>query len=214
MPSRPQQPIRLYRHALSGHCHRVELLLELLHLPYELVDINLQQGEHKTPAFLQLNPFGLLPVIDDNGTIVADSAAIMVYLARQYGGQHYFPDSPQATAAVQRWLAVAAGPLASGPAAARIAVLFNKPVDTARVQQTAHDLLQVLEHWLSTRAFLAAEHETLADLAFYAYIAHAPEGNVSLVAYPHVRQWLARIEQLPDFVPMQRSAVGLAAAEA
>ncbi len=213
MPSRPQQPIRLYRHALSGHCHRVELLLALLHLPYELVDINLQQGEHKTPAFLQLNPFGLLPVIDDNGTVVADSAAIMVYLARQYGGEHYLPESPQATAAVQRWLAVAAGPLASGPAAARLATLFNKPVEIQQVLQTAHDLLQVMEHWLSTHTFLAAEHETLADLAFYAYIAHAPEGNVSLAAYPHVQQWLDRIEQLPDFIPMQRSAVGLATVE-
>ncbi|GGP20153.1 glutathione S-transferase family protein [Silvimonas iriomotensis] len=213
MSAHPQEPIRLYRHALSGHCHRVELLLELMHLPYQRVEINLQQGEHKTPAFLQLNPFGLLPVIDDNGTVVADSAAILVYLARKYGGQRYLPEPPEATAAVQRWLAVAAGPLASGPAAARVATLFNKPIDTGRVQQIAHDLLQVMEDWLSTHAFLAAEHETLADLAFYAYIAHAPEGNVSLAAYPHVRQWLSRIEQLPDFVPMQRSAVGLAAVE-
>lgn len=211
MPSRPQQPIRLYRHALSGHCHRVELLLELLHLPYELVDINLQKGEHKTLEFLKLNPFGLLPVIDDNGTVVADSAAILIYLARKYGGQHYLPETPEAAAAVQRWLAVAAGPLASGPAAARVAMLFNKPIDTERVQQIAHDLLQVMEQWLTTHAFLAAEHETLADLAFYAYVAHAPEGNVSLAAYPHVRQWLSRIEELPDFVPMQRSAIGLAA---
>ncbi|GGP26506.1 glutathione S-transferase family protein [Silvimonas amylolytica] len=213
MSARPQEPIRLYRHALSGHCHRVQLLLELMHLPYQLIEINLQQGEHKTPAFLQLNPFGLLPVIEDNGTVVADSGAILVYLARKYGGQRYLPEAPEALAAVQRWLAVAAGPLASGPAAARIAVLFGKPVDTERVNRIAYDLLDVMEGWLSTHRFLAADHETLADLAFYAYIAHAPEGNVALDAYPQVRAWLTRIEQLPDFVPMQRSAAGLVVAE-
>ena len=55
------------------------------------------------------------------------------------------------------------------------------------------------------------EHATIADIANYAYLAHAPEGNVSLDDYPNVRAWLARIEQLPGFVPMQATPVGLAA---
>ena len=71
-------PIKLYRHPLSGHCHRVELFLSLLELPYELVDVDLVNGEHKQPEFLGKNIFGQVPVIDDDGTLLSDSAAILV----------------------------------------------------------------------------------------------------------------------------------------
>ena len=52
---------------------------------------------------------------------------------------------------------------------------------------------------------------TIADVSNYSYIAHAPEGDVSLDDYPFIRAWLARIENLPGFVPMQSTAIGLAA---
>jgi glutathione S-transferase len=58
----PQRPIRLHRFALSGHCHRVELLLSLLELPYESIDVDLRAGEQRRPEFLALNPFGQVPV--------------------------------------------------------------------------------------------------------------------------------------------------------
>ena len=64
---------------------------------------------------------------------------------------------------------------------------------------------------MQQQPFLAAAQPTLADVANYTYVAHAPEGGVSLQPYPAVRAWLARIESLPGFVPMQRSAIGLAA---
>ncbi|WP_188588616.1 glutathione binding-like protein, partial [Achromobacter denitrificans] len=65
---------------------------------------------------------------------------------------------------------------------------------------------------LAGRDFLAGAAPTIADVACYAYVAHAPEGNVSLDGYPAVRAWLARIESLPRFVPMAASSVGLRAA--
>ena len=65
-------PIRLYRSKLSGHAHRVELLLSLLALPVELVDVDLRAGAHKTPAFLAKNPFGQVPVIEDGDVTVCD----------------------------------------------------------------------------------------------------------------------------------------------
>jgi len=70
----------------------------------------------------------------------------------------------------------------------------------------------VVEKELTNSPFLAGSTATLADVAGYTYIAHAPEGNVSLADYPQVRAWLARIEALPGFVPMQRTAVGLQSA--
>lgn len=60
----PTRPIRLHRMALSGHCHRVELFLSLLGLPCERVDVDLAAGQHKQPAFLALNRFGQVPVIN------------------------------------------------------------------------------------------------------------------------------------------------------
>jgi glutathione S-transferase len=75
----------------------------------------------------------------------------------------------------------------------------------------AHALLKVIEAELSGRQYLVGEQPSIADVASYSYIAHAPEGNVSLADYPNLRAWLARIEALPHFVAMPRTAAGLQA---
>lgn len=204
-----QTAIKLFRHPLSGHAHRVELLLSLLGLPTELVFVDLAQGAHKQAQFLALNPFGQVPVIDDNGTVLSDSNAILVYLAQQYGEGRWLPSEPLAAAKVQRWLSVAAGQLAAGPATARLITVFGAPHNAAEVIARSHALLRLVEQELTSSQFLAGDEPSIADVAGYTYIAHAPEGNVSLADYPQVRAWLSRIEALPGFVPMQRTAVGL-----
>ncbi|MBB2497055.1 glutathione S-transferase family protein [Aquipseudomonas ullengensis] len=204
------QAIKLYRHPLSGHAHRVELLLSLLQLPTELVFVDLAKGAHKQAEFLALNPFGQVPVIDDNGTVVIDSNAILVYLAKKYGDGRWLSDEPLAAARVQRWLSVAAGQVAFGPAAARLITVFGAAFNAEEVINRAHALFKVMETELASSPYLAGPAPTIADVANYTYIAHAPEGNVSLEAYPNVRAWLQRIEALPGFVPMQRTAIGLA----
>ena len=205
-------PLIFYSFPLSGHAHRVALMLSLLNVPHQRVDVDLRGGEHKRPDFLALNAFGQVPVIDDNGTVVADSNAILVYLATRYGGQAWLPTDPAGAAAVQRWLSVAAGPLANGPATARLITVFGATHDADTTMARAHALLKVMDGELSRRDFLAGSTPTIADVACYAYVSHAPEGNVSLVDYPHVRAWLDRIENLPGFVPMARTVAGLQAA--
>lgn len=205
--------IKLFRHPLSGHAHRVELLLSLLNVPTELVFVDLAKGAHKQAEFLAINPFGQVPAIDDNGTVLSDSNAILVYLAKKYDTSgRWLPAEPVAAAKVQRWLSVAAGQIASGPATARLVTVFGAPYDAESTIARSHALLQVVEKELTNSPFLAGNTATLADVAGYTYIAHAPEGNVSLADYPQVRAWLARIEALPGFVPMQRTAVGLQSA--
>jgi len=76
--------IRIHRHALSGHSHRVQLLASLAGISHELVNVDLLAGEHKEEPFLTLNPAGQVPVIEDGDTIISDSNAILVYLARKY----------------------------------------------------------------------------------------------------------------------------------
>ncbi|OZG71090.1 glutathione S-transferase [Hahella sp. CCB-MM4] len=206
---RPQQPIKLYQYPLSGHCHRVQLFMSLLEIPYELILVDLSKGEHKLAEYLSMNRFGQVPVINDNGTVLADSNAILVYLAKRYDSGQWLPEEPERAAHTQRWLSMAAGSLAAGPASARRQILFNAPVNVAEAMKTSEVLFSVMDKELSQRRFLTGDEPTIADIAMYTYTAHAPEGNVSLEPYPHVRAWLARVEGLQGFVPMERSRVGL-----
>ena len=204
--------IKLYRHPLSGHAHRVELLLSMLNINAEIIDVDLLAGEHKSPEFLKKNPNGVVPVLEDNGTYFYESTAILVYLASKYDpARRWYPIGPEVQAEIQQILAMASGPLAAGPGAARLITLFGADLDPETTIAAAHGVLSTLEQRLQNKEWLAGHHATIADLAAYAYIAHAPEGNVTLEAYPLLRSWLARVEALPGFIPMQKSAVGLAA---
>ena len=211
MTLQPTQPIVLYGFPLSGHAHRAALFLSLLGLPHEQITIDLASGAQKQPPFLALNPFGQVPVIDDGGTIIADSNAILVYLATRYADESWLPRDPVLSARVQRWLSVAAGQIASGPAAARLVTVFGAPLDHDRAKTIADQLFAIMEPHLAGQPFLVGDRPTIADVAGYSYIAHAPEGDVSLAPYPQIRAWLARIEQLPGFVAMPATKAGLAA---
>ena len=198
-------PLRLHRFALSGHAHRAELMLSLLGLPFERIDVDLANKAHKSAAFLAINPFGQVPVLQDGDVTLADSNAILMYLSMKYGGDTWLPRDPLGAARVQRWLSVAAGLLAFGPAAARLAVLFKAPLNQAEAVARAHALFAVIEAELGAMPFITGDAPTIADVALYSYTAHAPEGGISLDAYPRLRAWLKRIEELPGFVPMQAS---------
>jgi glutathione S-transferase len=163
--------IILHGTELSGHTHRVELLLRMLGLPYRYVAVS--AAVRSTPEFHQLNPLRQIPVLQDGDLTLADSNAILVYLAKRYApGSRWLPEEPLAAAQVQRWLSIAAG------------------------------LLRFMNDHLKTRHFLAAEHVTIADLACYSYVAHAPEGGVPLGDYASVLDWLRRVEALPHFKPI------------
>ena len=203
--------LQLYRNAVSGHCHRVELFLSLLRLPYESIDVDLAQKQHKSPEFLAMNPLGQIPVLRDGELTLADSNAILVYLEALHAPGQWLPRDPVGAARVQRWLSLAAGPLAFGPAAARVVQLFKRPVDPKEAIERAEALFGLMESELGRTPFLVGDRATLADVAHYAYVARAPEGLVSLQPYPSIRAWLARIEALPGFVPMLKSPVGLEA---
>lgn len=208
---KPAAPLRLHRFTLSGHCHRVEFFLSLLGLSFEIIDVDLKSGAHKQPAFLAMNPFGQVPVLEDGKCVLGDSNAMLIYLASKYDDGTWLPRDPAAAAHVQQWLSLAAGPIASGPAAARAATLFGEPHDVERARSIAHALFVVLDKEFDARHFAIGDHPSIADVAGYAYIAHAPEGGVSLDAYPNLRAWLARVAALPGFVPMQESRIRNAA---
>lgn len=199
-------PICLYDFELSGHAHRVRLMLSLLDLPHEVIAVDLLSGAQKRADFLARNVFGQVPVIEDGELTLADSNAILVYLALRYDdARRWLPAAAAEQAQVQRWLSVAAGALAFGPAAARAAVLFQRSENQAG-RAMAEKLFGTMEAHLASREWLAADHATVADVAMYSYTARAPEGGVSLAPFPHLRAWLARVEALPRFKAMPSSA--------
>jgi glutathione S-transferase len=206
--NQPARPIRLYTHPVSGHAHRAALMLSLLRLPFERIEVDLMKGAQKAPDFLAKNPFGQVPVIEDGDVVLADSNAILTYLALRYDpARTWLPRDPVAAARVQQWLSVAAGPLAAGPAGARLVALFGLKLDAERCKAIAQQLYAVLELHLGSRRFAVGDDPTIADIALYSYTALAPEGGIALEPYPNIRAWLARIEALPGFVAMQRSKV-------
>jgi len=207
---RPDAPIRLHHFALSGHSHRVLLFLSLLGLPYEIVPVDFLKGAHQSPEFLALNPLGQVPVIQDGSYTLADSNAILVYLARRYdAGGPWLPRDAVGEAEVQRWLSLAAGWLAFGPAHLRVGKVFGMPTE-ARGKDIATRLLRAMEGTLAHQRWLVAgAAPTIADVSLHTYTAHAPEGGVDLAPYPAVRRWLAEVEALPGFIAMPPSPVAV-----
>lgn len=195
---------------LSGHVHRVELLLHFLGLAYTFVPAPAEV--RASAAFRALNPLGQIPVLQDGELVVNDSNAILVYLAKRYApGGAWLPEDAAGAAAVQRWLSIAAGELAYGPAKARANALWKVPADLDQAAAVTRRLLAFMEQHLTARRFLAADHATVADLVCYSYVAHAPEGGIDLAPYAALRAWLARIEALPGFVALPASPLPAAA---
>ncbi len=194
--------MKLYDMELSGNCYKIRLFCSLSGVNYESIPVDLMKGEHKQAAFLALNPRGQVPVLDDAGTVVWDSMAILVYLARKYGGERWLPTEAETMARVMQWLALSENEILYGLARARAAVRFNHLWNLAQCQELGRSGLGVMENHLEKNRWLAADHPTIADIACYPYVALAPEGGVVMDEFPHIGQWIARIRSLPGYVGM------------
>jgi glutathione S-transferase len=196
-----ERKIVLYGSEFSGHTHRVELLLLMLGLPYEFIPAPAEA--RRSAEFLRLNPLGQVPVIEDGDLVLADSNAILVYLAKRYAPEgRWLPEDAPTAAQVQRWLSIAAGEIRYGPGTARLIAQFKAPGDVALCAGIAARVLTFMDAHLAGRSWLASDHPTIADLACYSYVAHAPEGGISLEPYASIRAWLKRLEALPHFKSM------------
>ena len=202
--------MKLYIHPLSGHCHRVIAFLSIANIEADLVPVDLLAGEHRSESFLALNSFGQVPVLVDDETIICDSIAIMVYIAKKYNLTAWLPEEAEQAAQVQRWLSVAAGQLAYGPGAARLITVFGaENYQADEVISRAHEILKLIDSQLNENSFITGKTPTIADIALYGYIDRAPEGNVDLTPYANVKRWLGLIESMPGFVPFKKTAAGL-----
>ncbi len=177
-------------------------MLSLLKLEHELVPIDLKNHQQKSPAFLKLNPLGQAPVLTYGDLVLRDAQAILVYLARRYGGDDWLPSSPEQMSQVVQWLSTAANEISNSLATARRHYLFNETVNLELALSNAHQVLQIMDEHLQQRDWLECNHPTIADIACFPYVGLASDGKIDLKPYPHVIAWLNRIKQLPGYVGM------------
>jgi glutathione S-transferase len=179
--------ITLYDYELSGNCYKLRLFMTFLQVPYKTRPIDFYPGrEHKSEWFLKINPLGQLPVIDDDGFVLCDAQAILVYLAARYdqSGRWYPRDEPKVLGEISQWLAFADGITATASAARLHDGLFYEfDIDAARAG--AHRLFRILdEHlWFGEQEgrewICASAHPTIADVACFPYIMLSEEGGIS-----------------------------------
>jgi glutathione S-transferase len=187
----------------------VRLLLSILQIKYDKVEVDRAGtgGNDVSEEFLRLNPRGLVPMLVVDGKAIWDSTAILVYIARRYGGDDWLPIDPDGMAEVMKWLAVAQNEVLYGLALARAHRGNRYPAwrGEARLidlQNLGLVALRALEHRLKESQWLALERPTIGDLACFPYVALCPEGGISLRPFPGVRSWIERIKQLPRYIPL------------
>lgn len=194
--------MKLYDLELSGNCYKVRLFAALTGIELECIAVDFMDGEHKRAPIIDLNPFGQLPVLVDGDVVLRDSQAILVYLARKYAAEKWYPTEPAVQADIQQWLSAAVNEVQHGPADARLVELFGFDLDKAHAITVTDFILPQLETHLSHNDWLVGEAATIADCAVMPYVALARDGKIDLDVYPAILRWIERIKALPGFIAM------------
>jgi glutathione S-transferase len=194
--------LKLHDLELSGNCYKVRLFCSLLGLKLDLAPVDFMGGAHKKSPLIEQNPFGEIPTFEDGGIVLRDSQAILVYLARKYGGEAWLPTDAAGMAEVVSWLMVAENEIARGPNDARLHDKFGFELDADLAREKAKRILGLIEAHLDKHKFLALDRPTIGDIACMPYVGLAHEGGLSLEPYPAIRAWIGRIKALPGFIAM------------
>jgi glutathione S-transferase len=195
--------LRLYDYLPSQNAWKVRLLLSHLGLEYERVPVSIFEGESHTEAYLEKNPAGALPVLEvEPGRTIAESNAILCYLAE---GTPYLPEDRFERAQAMQWLFFEQSYVEPQIGSLRYWTLTGKLAKrsedmVAGKRASSLRALAALERHLARRKFLVAERYTIADMAVYAYAAHADEAGLDLAPYPAFRAWIGRVEAQPGFL--------------
>lgn len=200
--------ITLYDYVLSGSCYKVRLLLSILDVAYETRAVGFYPGrEHKQPDFLEINPLGQIPVLDDGDMRLRDAQAILIYLAGKYdAARSWYPEDPETQGRIAMWLSFAGGEIMNS-SAARLHDMLGYDFDIDKVRAAAHAAFRVLDDHLTDqeiqgRDWIVGDGPTIADIACFPYVALGEDGGVSLDDYYAIGRWFRRIKALPGFVDM------------
>lgn len=197
--------LRLYDYLSSGNSYKVRLLLAMLGVAYQRVDIDILQGQSRTPEFLARNPNGRIPTLElHDGTCLWESNAILHYLAE---GSPFLPVHRLRRAQVLQWMFFEQYSHEPFIAVVRFWHMHG-PLDEQRTAQLEQKMaggyaaLEVMEQHLSRQPWFVGERMTIADIALYAYTHVADQGGFELERFSAVGAWLDRCRAQPGYVPI------------
>lgn len=194
--------IRLHDSELSGNCYKVRLLLNMLSVPYEKVNVDFVNRQHESPSYLELNPFGDLPILEDGSLRLQNAQAILTYVARKYDVLGvWYPFGAEGSSRIHQWLAIASGDLLN-LARARLAKVFHYPYNLGDLHEYSRRVLTILDAHLANRKWLELGRPTIADVACFPHVALANEAGLSLSSFEYVSEWVERFKTIPGFIVM------------
>lgn len=197
--------LKVYGDLISGNCYKLKLILELTGQAYQWIHIDVVKGDTRTADFLQKNASGRVPLVEfDDGTFLPESNAALYYFAQ---GSSYWPNDTRKQAQVLQWMFFEQYSHEPFIATSRFWITFLNAREQyadklAEVQPKGYAALDIMEGVLSSSQWLVDNQASIADVALFAYTHKAHEGGFSLDAYPAIRVWIKRTEQLPGFVAM------------
>ena len=195
--------MKLFSVAYSGNSYKVRLLVAQLGMLCEIVEVDILKGKSRTPEFLKINPNGRTPVLDDNGFVLAESNAILSYLAR---GTKFLPEDRKKWALVFQWMFFEQYSHEPYIATSRF-LLQHQPDSPERGAALAlrraggRAALRIMEGHLAKNDFFVDDY-TIADIALFAYTHVSHEGGFPLDEFPKIRGWIERVKAQPGFIPM------------
>jgi glutathione S-transferase len=207
----------LYSMQRSGNSYKVRLALARLGIPYRLVEIDILQGESRTPEFLAKNPNGQIPLLEvAPSRYLSESNAILWYVA---GGTMLAPEDRIARAEALQWMFFEQHSLEPNIGAAYFWLCLVKGGRELQAHvlddwmENGYRALGVMDMHLARHRFFVAEHFSIADIALYAYTHLAEQCDFDLANYPAVRAWVDRVTAEPGHVAMDWQPEPLATVE-
>jgi len=201
-----QKKLTIWGRANSVNVQKVLWCLAELDLAYERIDAGMAFGKNDQPEYLAMNPNGRVPTLVDGDYVLWESNSIMRYLNLAHGkASPIYPQSPQARAAVDRWLDWTLSTLqpvgrpvfwalVRTPKEKRDMVAIQKDVDAEAVVWRIPDAL------LATRRYIEGDQFTIADIALGAFARRwFGVGGVTKPKLPNLERWFALISERPGF---------------
>ncbi len=190
----------LYDYLDSGNGYKIRLLLAQLKQPYRWIELDITRGATRTPQFLAKNLNGRIPTLElDDGTCLAESDAIMWYLAE---GSPFVPADRLGRAQALQWMFFEQYSHEPYVATPRY-IIRHLPPDSPRQAELpdrrarGRDALAVMDGHLRSRTYFVGERYSIADIALYAYTHVASEAGFDFSPYPHVLSWMGRVASQP-----------------
>lgn len=197
--------IKLYGMTGSANCWKPATLMTQLNQPFEWIEINTVKGETRTQEFLALNANGRVPLMEVDGRRLAESNAMLCYLAES---SDLFPADRWQRAKILEWMFFEQYSHEPYIATVRFWVHFLHKHDEwhdkiAEAMKKGYAALGVMEQQLKKTAYIAGDTYSIADIALYAYTHVAHQGGYDLSTYPAINAWMERVETRPNFERMK-----------